>query len=82
MAVRGSKRALAEVAAMLGTDMARARAWLRTVQHHAGPVPYDQIAAALRRVDGQDPEQVARVVTEEAAPTDGSAADRTVADGG
>jgi hypothetical protein len=66
---------------MLGTDTASARAWLRTVQHHAGPVPYDQIAAALRRVDGRDPERVARAVTEGGVDTDPPATDRTVTDG-
>ena len=81
MAVRGSKRALAEVAAMLGTDVATARRWLRAVQHHAGPVPYDQIAAALRRVDGQDPERVARAVDEGRAGTDPGSTSRTVANG-
>jgi hypothetical protein len=81
VAVRESKRALAEVAAMLGTDKAAARSWLRAVQHHAGPVPYDQIAVALRRVDGQDPERVARAVTEGRADTDRADPDRTVTNG-
>lgn len=81
MAVRNSKRALAEVAALLGTDTVAARTWLRTVQHHAGPVPYDVIAAALRRVDGHDPQRVARAVIEGQGVTDPAAADRTVAGG-
>lgn len=81
MAIRSSKRALAEVAAMLGTDTATARTWLRSVQHHAGPVPYDQIAAALRRVDGQDPERVARAVLEDLAAASPATPDRTVANG-
>jgi hypothetical protein len=78
VAVRDSKRALAEVAALLGTDTAAARTWLRTVQHHTGPVPYDQIAAALRRVDGHDPERVARAVAEGRPDAD---PDRTVGGG-
>ncbi len=63
MAVRDSKRALAEVAAMLGTDTASARGYLRRVQHLAGPVPYDRIAAAMRAVEGHDEKRVAEVVT-------------------
>ncbi|HEX5997180.1 MAG TPA: hypothetical protein VFY84_18735 [Jiangellales bacterium] len=72
MPVRDSKRALADVAAMLGTDSATARAFLRTVQHLAGPVPYDQIAEAMRRVGVQDPERVAQAVASaEGERTDG-----------
>jgi hypothetical protein len=44
-------------------------------------VPFDQIADALRRVDGQDPERVARAVTEGQADSEPSAADRTVTNG-
>jgi hypothetical protein len=62
VAVRESKRALAEVAAMLGTDTAGARGYLRRVQHLAGPVPYDQIAAAMRQVEGHDERKVAELV--------------------
>ncbi len=76
MAVRDSKRALAEVAAKLGTDATSARAWLRSVQHLAGPVPYDQIAAALRTADSHDPQIVASVIAEHGRRTPGS--DRTV----
>ena len=76
MAVRDSKRALAEVATLLGTDAASARTWLRSVQHLAGPVPYDQIAAALRAADTQDARAVADVITARGASTPG--ADRTV----
>ena len=72
MPVRDSKRALADVAAMLGTDTATARTYLRTVQHLAGPVPFDQIAEAMRRVGAHDPERVAQAVTSaEAERTDG-----------
>jgi hypothetical protein len=72
MPVRDSKRALAEVAAMLGTDTAGARNYLRRVQHLAGPVPYEQIAAAMRLVDGHDEQRVAALVAEPTGPTDGS----------
>jgi hypothetical protein len=59
MAMRDSKRALAQVAALLGTDTTAARAYLRRVQHLAGPVPYDAIAEAMRQTPGYDAEQVA-----------------------
>ncbi len=62
MAVRDSKRALAEVAAMLGTDPASARTYLRRVQHLAGPAPYETIAEAMRKVDDYAPEQVAALI--------------------
>lgn len=75
MPIRDSKRALAEVAALLGTTTAQARTYLRTVQHLAGPVPYDQIAAAMRRVPGHDPQRVAELVAPGRA-----AADRTVSE--
>jgi hypothetical protein len=81
MAVRGSKRALAEVARILGTDTTTARTWLRTVQHLAGPVPYDEIAAAMGRVEGHDPERVAKAITAGRADGDQPAPDRTVTDG-
>ena len=71
MPVRDSKRALAEVAAMLGTDTASARGYLRRVQHLAGPVSYDQIAAAMRRVEGYDEARVAALVAERTDRTDG-----------
>jgi hypothetical protein len=76
MPIRDSKRALAEVAAMLGTDTAQARAYLRAVQHLAGPVPYDQIAAAMRRVDGHDPQRVAALL-KPGRPTDDATATET-----
>jgi hypothetical protein len=69
MAVRDSKRALAEVAEMLGTDTVAARGYLRRVQHLAGPVPYDEIAAAMRRVEGHDAERVAQVVASDHTTT-------------
>jgi len=75
MPVRDSKRALAEVAALLGTDTTSARAYLRAVQHIAGPVPYDEIAAAMRAVEGHDAKRVAEVVTA------ARAGDRTAARG-
>jgi hypothetical protein len=62
MAVRESKRALAEVAAMLGTNTVAARTYLRRVQHLAGPAPYETILEAMRRVDGYGAEQVAAVI--------------------
>jgi len=61
--VRDSKRALADVATMLGVDTAAARAYLRTVQHLAGPVPYDQIAAAMRSTEDRSAEAVAKALT-------------------
>jgi hypothetical protein len=63
MAVRDSKRALAEVAEMLGTDTAAARAYLRAVQHLAGPVPFDEIAIAMRPLEDRAAESVARALT-------------------
>jgi hypothetical protein len=60
--VRDSKRALAEVAALLGVDTPTARTYLRAVQHLAGPVPYDQIAAAMRSVEDRSAEAVARAL--------------------
>jgi len=71
MPVRDSKRALAEVAAMLGTDTASARGYLRRVQHIAGPVPYDQIAAAMRVVEGFDEARVAALLAADEDRTDG-----------
>jgi hypothetical protein len=79
MPVRDSKRALAEVAKRLGTDAATARTWLRSVQHLAGPVPFDEIVAAMRHVEGHDPERVAQAVAE--VRGDATAADDTVTDG-
>lgn len=70
MPVRDSKRALAEVAALLGTDATKARSYLRTVQHLAGPVPYDRIVTAMRLVEGHDPQRVADAVTREQAETE------------
>lgn len=61
--MRDSKRALVDVAALLGVDTPTARTYLRAVQHLAGPVPYDQIAAAMRTVDDRSPESVARAIT-------------------
>jgi hypothetical protein len=65
MAVRDSKRALAEVAALLGTNTVAARGYLRRVQQLVGPVPYDTIVGAMHRVDDFDAERVAAVVNEE-----------------
>jgi hypothetical protein len=62
MAVRDSKRALAEVAAMLGTGTVAARTYLRQVQHLAGPAPYETIVEAMRTVDGYEPERVAALI--------------------
>jgi uncharacterized protein YbaA (DUF1428 family) len=81
MPVRDSKRALAEVAAMLGSDTATARGYLRRVQHLAGPVPYDQIAAAMRAVEGHDEEQVAQVVTAARSGDDRTSSTRPHAEG-
>jgi len=44
---------------MPGTGTAQARAYLRTVQHLAGPVSYSRIVEAMRRVEGHDPQRVA-----------------------
>ena len=71
MAERESKRALAEVAEMLGTDTVAARAYLRRVQHLAGPAPYESIAQAMRKVDGYAAEQVAAVIADERPQTGG-----------
>jgi hypothetical protein len=68
MAVRDSKRALAEVAAMLGTDTVAARTYLRRVQHLAGPAPYETIAEAMRKVDGYAVEQVAALIAAQRPP--------------
>ena len=65
MGMRDSKRALAEVATMLGTDTAAARSYLRRVQHLAGPTSYETIAAVMRRVDDFAAEQVAAVINAE-----------------
>jgi hypothetical protein len=67
MPVRDSKRALAEVAAMLGTDTAQARTYLRTVQHLVGPVPYHRIVEAMRRAEGHDPHKVAELIRQDRA---------------
>jgi len=63
MAMRDSKRALAEVAALLGADTVTARSYLRQVQHLAGPTSYETIVAAMRRVEGYAAEDVAAVIT-------------------
>jgi hypothetical protein len=63
VAIRESKRALAEVATLLGTDTASARTYLRRVQHLAGPTSYDTILAAMRRVDGYAADEVAAAIT-------------------
>ena len=60
--MRDSKRALAEVAALLGVDTPTARTYLRAVQRLAGPVPYEQIAAVLRSVEDRSAESVARAM--------------------
>lgn len=63
MAMRDSKRALAEVAALLGADTGTARSYLRQVQHLAGPTSYETIVAAMRRVEGYAVDDVAAVIT-------------------
>ena len=60
--MRDSKRALADVAALLGVDTPAARTYLRAVQHLAGPVPYEQIAAAMRSVEDRSAESVAQAI--------------------
>ena len=65
VAIRDSKRALAEVASLLGTDTASARAYLRQVQHLVGPTSYETIVAAMRRVDGFTADEVAAAITAE-----------------
>ena len=69
MAMRDSKRALAEVATMLGTDTVGARTYLRQVQHLVGPTSYETIVAAMRRADGHAPDEVAAVITAERPET-------------
>jgi hypothetical protein len=63
MAMRDSKRALAEVATLLGTDTAAARTYLRQVQHLVGPTSYETIVAAMRRVGGYGTDEVAAAIT-------------------
>lgn len=63
--MRDSKRALAEVATLLGTDTRSARSYLRQVQHLVGPTSYETIVAAMRKADGYAAEQVAAVITAE-----------------
>jgi len=63
MAMRDSKRALGEVATLLGADTVTARSYLRQVQHLAGPTSYETIVAAMRRVEGYAAEDVAAVIT-------------------
>jgi hypothetical protein len=63
MAMRDSKRALAEVAALLGADTSTARSYLRQVQHLTGPTSYETIVAAMRRAEGYAVEDVAAVIT-------------------
>ena len=65
VAIRNSKRALAEVANLLGTDAASARTYLRQVQHLAGPTSYETIVEAMRRVDGYSADEVAAAITTE-----------------
>lgn len=64
MGARESKRALAEAAALLGTDTQAARVYLRDVQRLAGPLPYATIVAAMRAVDSADAQAVAAVAAE------------------
>lgn len=62
MAVRTSKQALIETAALLGTDRARARRYLRSVQEASGtPVPYAMILTAMREAEAYDVQAVARL---------------------
>ena len=63
--MRDSKRALAEVATLLGTDTADARAYLRRVQRLVGPTSYETIVAAMRRVDDYAADEVAAAITAE-----------------
>jgi hypothetical protein len=64
MAVRESKAALADAAALLGTDTKQARTYLRRVQHLAGPVPYATIVLAMRQAETSEVEAVAAVTAE------------------
>jgi uncharacterized metal-binding protein len=64
MTVRESKLALAEVAALLGTDTPTARTYLRDVQHFAGPVPFAKIVAAMRIAETTDAQSIAAVISE------------------
>lgn len=59
MATRDSKRALAQVAELLGTDPADARAYLRQVQRSVGPVSYQAILRAMTQVEDHTVENVA-----------------------
>jgi hypothetical protein len=64
MAVRASKQALIETAALLGTDRAQARRYLRRVQARAGAaISYTTILAAMREADEYDVPSVARRAT-------------------
>lgn len=64
MAVRESKRALAEAAALLNTDTHSARLYLRRVQRIAGPIPYSIIVAAMREADTSHVEAIAVLAAE------------------
>jgi hypothetical protein len=64
MAVRESKRALAEAAELLDTDTRNARLYLRRVQGIAGPIPYGTIVTAMRRTDVSQIEAVAAMAAE------------------
>jgi hypothetical protein len=65
---------------MLGTDSVAARAYLRRVQHLAGPVPFDVIAEAMRRVPGFEVDRVAALVTADHSGTAATDADQAVED--
>jgi hypothetical protein len=69
MSARESKQALAEAAALLGTDTREARAFLRAVQRLAGPLPYGTIVAAMRTTDHADAGAVAASLHADAAAT-------------
>jgi uncharacterized protein YoaH (UPF0181 family) len=64
MAVRESKMALVEAAALLGTDVQSARIYLRRVQQVAGPVSYATIVKAMQSVGISEVEAVAALASE------------------
>jgi len=64
MAVRESKRALAEAAELLDTDTRNARLYLRRIQGIAGPIPYGAIVTAMRSTDISQVEAVAAMAAE------------------
>ena len=73
MAVRQSKQALADAAALLRTDTEAARVFLREVQSCAGPIPYATIVAAMRAANRADVQVVAPVAVDMVGQPSGSA---------